>query len=210
MRYSEIFNLCPALDGRTDILDQAYRSSLKGIRLQPLCALCTTTGETYIDVCASPVNLRVKVGEEEQVRSVLIKEVIDVVTEERLTDIPSHSGIANTGIDIKLIYGDTISGSVYFANNTIITQDDATFLMLFYAIPEPWEEDDGDYSIPNHFAMITIAKAQAILAQESNSVDMCSRYEAVVAQLTNLYNNNIIEFLPSSHTSGFKLNAYSI
>lgn len=136
-----------------------------------------------------------------------IKQIIDLICEERLTDMPNveHTDPLR---DIVLAPCQP-AGSVYYSNNQITVPSSSEFMMLCYCLPMIVEDGDEGH-IPDHLVMLTVCKALSILAESSEDVALCARYEAVYIQLVNAYNKNIIETLPNSLTRGFKLNAYSI
>jgi len=102
-----------------------------------------------------------------------------------------------------------VSGSVYYSNNLISCEGDAVCYLVCYCIPKI-RTVYGNEDIPDHLVYLTLCKALSMQADDDGDVEQAGRYEAVLTQLINAYNINIVETLPRSHGQGFTLNAYTI
>lgn len=204
----------------TEVIQQAYSSIVRMIKLQPMTITVSCNAIKLLDLTGQSFNV-IKVREDyaDLEFPVKIKEITDIICSERLSEIPEQNDIYEPAdIEMKLGVTDNVSGSVYYSNNMISTTSNAVFILLCYCMPEMLSEeligeDDEPYTeyyVPDHLVMLTLAKALSISSENAGDIEQSTRYEAVVTQLVNAYNLNMIENLPNSLIQGFTLSPYEL
>lgn len=139
---------------------------------------------------------------------VKIKQIVDVICEARLEDIPHV--VEEEQPDVVMSLGPCQpAGAVYYSNNQITCTAPTTFMAICYFMPMIVEDGEDGY-IPDHLVMLTVCKALSILSEESGDVEQCARYEAVFTQLVNSYNENFLDTLPNTLSQGYKINAHQL
>lgn len=149
---------------------------------------------------------------------VRIKEITDLICEKRLDSLPVSNYTDLPVLNIQLGKHSEPKGTVYYSNNMISCAEPATFYLACYCMPKIIDEvltlSNGRQRtvshIPDHLVILTLCKALSILAEEAGDVHQCLRYETVLTQLINAYNESMAETSASSLVQGFKLNAYTI
>jgi len=203
-----------------EVIQQAYSSIVRMIKLQPMLLTVNCNAIKLLDLTSQSFDVvHVRDGYADVEYPVRIKEITDIICSERLSEIPEQNEIYEApDIEMKLGVTDNVSGLVYYSNNMISTTDDAVFILLCYCMPEMTSEellDEHDepyteYYVPEHLVMLTLAKALVIIADNASDIEQATRYEAVVTQLVNAYNLNMIENLPNSLSQGFNLTPYEL
>lgn len=218
MSITDLLTDCSRLT--TAIVQQAYSSIVRMVKLQPMLLTVSCNAIRLLDLTSESFDvIDVNEGLGNTEYPVHIKEITDIICAERLTEMPAlNLAYGQVDIEFKLGVTDSVSGSIYYSNNVISTPDDCVFVLLCYCMPDMVSEeliDDDDlpyteYYIPDHLVMLTLAKALALSSEASGDIEQAMRYEAIVVQLVNAYNANMVENLPNSLTQGFTLTPYEL
>lgn len=181
----------------------AYNAVIRQVMLRPLLLTVTTNIVNNFDLTKDEFTI----GGDYRYK-VKIKEITEIICKDRLSTQPTFSeAIDSPDVTYDLGVSDTVSGSVYYVNNTVTTTEPSVFLITCYCVPLISNLDDGvtprgegDEYIPDHLVILAITKAMSVRCQQRGDVDGLGRFEAIYTQLVNAYNINIMAFEPKTNT----------
>ena len=183
-----------------ETVEKAYSHVIRTVKLHPMFIHVKEGGDNVDDITQIPI----VIGDKEY----YIKEVLDILCEERVDWIPDDMPKVNSSLIQASYPGFPLvcpEGKVCYDNNSVYTSNGANYYLSCYLMPA----FDGE-NIPDHLLMLVAAKAMAIHYEEACDIERTTRYEALFASLVNVYNDSKATIAPASHTEGLKINAYQL